>query len=250
MHKDNGQHQSITLVKANKFFYTLSPTLPSHFLAMGTITPFDIPLLNNKLSQYLSRSDLTRCVLVSKAWAGWFPPALWRDVDDILALTRQQEHIRIIRRISIRRGRAIRLQLADLRLQRLEFKSMLGGAHRTELRVLHVLERIPTLQHLQISLTLHLEHIHQQFIQTLEPLTCLESLSLTCPHIMKGMAIQQVLQLCRGLQCLALNLLGREHDIEEEEEQEYRDAKVAIEEMSEMRLCELTILRGSGGCHG
>lgn len=216
-------------------------------LAMGTINPFDIPLLNNKISQYLSRTDLTRCVLVSKTWAGWFSPALWRDVDcrngtpDILALTRQQEHIRIIRRISIRCERAIRLQLADLRLQRLEFKSVVGGAHRTELRVLSVLERIPTLQHLQISLTLDLDHIHQKFIRTLESLTCLESLSLTCPHVVNGMAIQQVLQLCCGLQCLALNLLGREHDIEEEEEQEYRDAKVAIEGMSEMRLCELTI---------
>ncbi|KAK3823154.1 MAG: hypothetical protein J3Q66DRAFT_330978 [Benniella sp.] len=213
---------------------------------MEKITPFDIPLLNNEICQYLSHKDLTRCVLVSKAWAGWFSPALWRELDchnktlDILILTRQQEHIRTVRNIPMECDRPMREQLARLRLQRLEIDEMSGSLSRPIVRTLRLLERIPTLQHLQITLPLDLDPIHQQWMRTIEALPCLESLTLECPQLVNGMVLLEILQACRGLQCLSLTLDGDDNEFEEEERQEYEDAREAIRRMPPMRLCELT----------
>ncbi|KAK3823155.1 MAG: hypothetical protein J3Q66DRAFT_437568 [Benniella sp.] len=181
---------------------------------MEKITPFDIPLLNNEISQYLSRKDLTRCVLVSKAWAGCFSPALWRDLDcrnntpDILILTRQQEHIRTMRRFPMECDKPTREQLASLRLQRLEIIEMSLNPFRPMIRILHLLERIPTLQHLQITLPLDIDHIHQQHFS--------------------------------DLGYLSLKFMGNEDELEEEDRKEYEDAREAIRRMPPMRLRELT----------
>jgi len=214
---------------------------------MEKITPFDIPLLNNEICQYLSRKDLTRCVLVSKAWAGWLSPALWRDLDyrnetpDTLILTRQQEHIRTVRNIPMECDRPVRELLACLRLQRLVVSEMSGSSFPPTIRTLRLLERIPTLQHLQINLPLDLDHIHQQWIRTIEALPCLESLTLECPRLVNGMVLLEVLQACRGLRYFSLTVDGYEDELEEEDRQEYRDAGAAIERMPEMRLCELVL---------
>ncbi|KAK3805023.1 MAG: hypothetical protein J3Q66DRAFT_393553 [Benniella sp.] len=49
--------------------------------AMGTITPFDISLLNNEVCQYLSHKDLASRVQDSATWRGWFTPKRWRELD-------------------------------------------------------------------------------------------------------------------------------------------------------------------------
>ncbi|KAF9343841.1 hypothetical protein BGX34_006317, partial [Mortierella sp. NVP85] len=212
---------------------------------MEKITPFDIPLLNNEICQYLSRKDLTRCVLVSKTWASQFSPVLWRDLDcsnktpGILAFTRQQDYIRTVCNIRIECNSIIREQLASLPLQRLEFDERSSGILRKQMRVMSVLERIPTLQHLKISLSLDYSTIHQQWIRTLEALPGLESLTLTCRRLMNGMALQKVLQACRGLRYLSVTLTGYDDELEEEDRQEYKEAREAIRSMPPMRLCEL-----------
>jgi len=134
----------------------------------------------------------------------------------------------------------VREQLAFLRLQRLEFEESPDGIIRKQMRVLSVLERIPTLQHLKISLSLDYSTIHQQWIRTLEALTCLESLTLTCHRVMDGMVLQKVLLACRRLRYLSLTLKGYKSELEEEDRQEYEDARAAIRRMPQMRLCELT----------
>ncbi|KAF9348487.1 hypothetical protein BGX34_002457 [Mortierella sp. NVP85] len=208
------------------------------------ITLFDIPLLNNEVCQYLSRKDLAHCVLASKAWANQFSPALWRNLDcryripDILTLTRRREHIRIVRHISMECESTVLEQLAFLRLQRLEFNKLSGGTSQKEIQVLHVLERIPTLQHLQISLTLDCNTMSQQWARTMEALPCMESLTLTCHRLVSGIVFQNVLQSCRGLQRLALELM---EDGNELERQEYKDVRAAIERMPEMHFCELIL---------
>jgi len=162
-------------------------TLP-HFdlcssrLIMKKITPFDIPILNNEICQYLSRKDLACCALASRAWAAWFTPTLWRDLNcryrmiDVPTFSRHREHIRVLRNVSMENGRAIRDQLPFLQLQRLEFgdNSNNYGVHRTEMRVLPALETISTLQHLQITLSLDRDNVFQQWIRTLKNLFYLE----------------------------------------------------------------------------
>ncbi|KAK3823160.1 MAG: hypothetical protein J3Q66DRAFT_138596 [Benniella sp.] len=215
---------------------------------MEKTTPFDIPLLNNEICQYLSPNDLARCVLVSKAWANWFTPTLWRDLDcnhttpDIPTLSRRREHIRIVRNISMKNAGAIREQLPFPNLYRLEFQDHSGndGVHRANNRFLLALEKASTLQHLQITLSLDLDHIHQQWIRTLQALTCLESLTLSCHQLVSGMVIQQILHLCLRLQRLSLRFSGCEDYLEDEDQLEYDDARTAIEKMPEMQLRELS----------
>jgi len=226
--------------------------LPHQLLAMEKITPFDIPLLNNEICQYLSREDLARCVLVSKVWSAWFFPALWRDLDcrnkkpDTLILTRQRGHIRGVRNISMECARVIREQLGTLDLRRLEFKKYFRGlgVHRAEIRVLPVLERITTLQHLQVSLSLDRDNIYQQWIRTLEALPHLESLCLTCVRFVEGKAIQGILTSCCRFVRLSLEFSDEDDGVQEEDEQEYRGTKAVIEQIPEMRLRELAFLSG------
>jgi len=145
-------------------------TFAHRFLAMEKITPFDIPLLNNEICQYLSHNDLACCIQVSKAWAVWFTPTLWRDIDcrsrqpAILAITRQQEHVRFVRNITMERIRPLLAQLPCTNLQSLDFAEAYGYTPicGDQLQVLQVLERIPTLRHLQISLALSDDNVFQQ----------------------------------------------------------------------------------------
>ena len=220
---------------------------------MEAITPFDIPLLNNEICQYLSREDLTRCVLVSKDWAAWFSPALWRDLDfrrsrtvDIHTLSRHWEHVRAVRNICMWKAGTIRELLPLLRLQRLDFdgSSDRGGVHLTEIRVLPVLEKMSTLQHLRISLELDRDNIYQQWIRTLEALPHLKSLILKCQQFLRGKVILDFLQKCHRLERLSLYLSGVVDYNEEEDRQEYRDAKAEMKRMPEMRLCELSLCSG------
>ncbi|KAK3823161.1 MAG: hypothetical protein J3Q66DRAFT_330988 [Benniella sp.] len=219
---------------------------------MEKTTPFDIPLLINEICQYLSRKDLTRCVLVSKTWAAWFTPTLWRDLDcgrvipDALTFSGQREHIRVMRGFPMWISRTTRELLPSLHLQRLEFRDSSGipNTHRAEIRVLPLLERIPTLQHLQISLSLGHDNVCQQWIQTLAGLSRLESLSLKCDEFVDGKVIQDILRLCHRLERLSLDIPKDEYDMEEENRQEYRDTKTVIERMPEMRLRELSFPSG------
>ncbi|KAF9343756.1 hypothetical protein BGX34_006411, partial [Mortierella sp. NVP85] len=124
---------------------------------------------------------------------------------------------------------------------RLEFKDMSKGEYRAEIRALHVLEQIPTLQHLHITLSLDRDHIHQQWVRTLKALPRLESLTLTCHRLVNGIHLQEVLQACCGLQSLSLKLLARQKELEQRDRQMYKDTRAAIERMPEMRLRELVL---------
>ncbi|KAF9364081.1 hypothetical protein BGX34_002583 [Mortierella sp. NVP85] len=201
------------------------------------ITPFDIPLLNNEICQFLSRKDLAHCVQVSKAWAAWFIPALWRDLDrpDILTSTRQQEHIQGVRCISMRQMGPILALQSCTNLQRLDFKDSGGD----QLQVLQVLGKISTLRHLQIGLFLEDDNICQQWIRVLEALPRLESLILTSGQLVDGKFIQKMLQLCIGYKRLAFTFTDEETSVRNE--QDYQDTRAAIERMPNMQLRELSL---------
>ncbi|KAK3823166.1 MAG: hypothetical protein J3Q66DRAFT_397632 [Benniella sp.] len=215
---------------------------------MEKVTPFDIPLLINEICQYLSREDLKHCMLVSKAWAAWFASVLWRDLDcgrktpDIPTLRRQQEHIQIVRNISMRDIRDSGERLPFSQLRRLEFKneSSEDGAHFTEIRVLPLLEGVTSLQHLKITLSLEHDSICRQFIRTLELLPHLQSLSLGCKRFIDGKVIQDILRVCHRLERLSLRFSGSERHATQEDRQGYMDTRAEIERMPEMRLCELS----------
>ncbi|KAK3823163.1 MAG: hypothetical protein J3Q66DRAFT_366347 [Benniella sp.] len=217
---------------------------------MKKITPFDFPLLNNEICQYLSRKDLACCALVSKAWAAWFLPTLWRDLNcryrmiDVPTFSRHREHIRVLRNVSMENGRAIRDQLPFLQLQRLEFgdNSNNNGVHRTEMRALPALETISALQHLQITLSLDRDNVFQQWIRTLKNPLYLESLTLSCEQFLDGKVVLGVLRACQRLERLSLRLSGREIHTDEEDRQQYVETRAEIERMPEMQLRELSFI--------
>ncbi|KAF9364074.1 hypothetical protein BGX34_002576 [Mortierella sp. NVP85] len=222
------------------------------------ITPFDIPLLNNEICQYLTHQDLACCVQVSKAWAAWFAPTLWRDLDcqkslpDAYTLARQQEHVKIVRNIAMKSVEPVLAQLPCMNLQRLDFMENENylDIRPVQLQVLPVLEKIPTLRHLQITLALDSDSACRQWIRVLEAHPHLESLSLKSVQFVDGMVFQKILQLCSGYERLSFcltrketiteGLRANEPNTQEINEQGYRDAKTAIERMPEMRVRELS----------
>ncbi|KAF9364073.1 hypothetical protein BGX34_002575 [Mortierella sp. NVP85] len=212
------------------------------------MTPFDIPLLNNGICQYLSPKDLARCVQVSKAWSDWFTPALWRDLDCHIRLpyvyvhtfARQQEQVRTMRNITMTQAGSVFAQAPCTNLQRLEFKDEEFRSIRSaQLRVLRILEKMSTLRHLQIKLALNGDRICQQWIRALEALHHLESLSLTSVF-MDGKIFQKILPLCTRYKRLALYISKEEVHLQKVNKQEYLDAKAAIERIPEMQLRELS----------
>ncbi|KAF9361561.1 hypothetical protein BGX34_007070, partial [Mortierella sp. NVP85] len=215
---------------------------------MSKVTPFDIPLLINAICRHLSREDLKYCMLVSKAWSTWSASVLWRDLNcerktpDIPTLRRYQEHIQIVRNITMWSIRDSGGRLPFPHVQRLEFKddSSEDGVHRTEIRVLPLLEGITSLQHLKITLSLDRDNIYRQFVRTLESLPQLESLILGCKRFIDGKVIQDILRLCQRLERLSLSFSGSERHITEEDRQEFIDTRAEIQKMPEMRLCELS----------
>ncbi|KAF9361560.1 hypothetical protein BGX34_007069 [Mortierella sp. NVP85] len=215
---------------------------------MSKVTPFDIPLLINAICRHLSCEDLKYCMLVSKAWSTWSASVLWRDLNcerktpDIPTLRRHQEHIRIVQNITMWSIRDSGERLPFPHVQRLEFKddSSEDGIHRTEIRVLPLLEGITSLQHLKITLSLDRDNIYRQFVRTLESLPQLESLSLRCQWFIDGKVIQDILRVCHRLECLSLVFLGKDRHITEEDRQEFIDTRVEIQKMPEMRLRELS----------
>jgi hypothetical protein len=218
---------------------------------MEKITPFDIPLLNNEICQYLSLKDLTRCVQVSKAWTDWFSPALWRDLDCHIRLpyvyvdtfARQQEHVRTMRNITMTQAGSVFAQVPCTSLQRLDFMQSEGhkDVRRSQLPVLRLLEKMPTLRHLQIVLALDHDNTYRYWIRALEAMPHLESLGLKCDALVNGKVVQQVLSLCTGLKGLSLRLWGSPIFVQKKDLQEYRQAQEMVETMSDMQLLELSL---------
>jgi hypothetical protein len=62
---------------------------------------------------------------------------------------------------------------------------------------------------------------------------------------MDGKVIPRILQLCHRCRRLTLRFSTEIGYIEEGDTQEYKDARAAIEEMPEMRLCELSCCSGN-----
>lgn len=215
---------------------------------MEKITPFDIPLLQEEICHYLTRKDLYRCTLVSKAWFAWFSPILWRDLDDsrkipsVDALTRWRNHIRTA---SLSASGPVCNQLPFLHLDRLELVDNYEPSH-VMLRVLKALQGISTLRHLKISLQLDSELVYQQWIRTLPSLSHLEGLDLIFNRFVNGRVIQGTLSQCHTYDYLRLGYsavlaVQRTSRIQIEEERKiYRAAKAAIRRIPEMNLRELS----------
>ncbi|KAK3823129.1 MAG: hypothetical protein J3Q66DRAFT_330929 [Benniella sp.] len=217
---------------------------------MEKITPFDIPLLNNEICQYLSLKDLARCVQVSKAWYDWFSPALWRDLDCHIRLpyvyldtfARHQEHVRTMRNMTMKQAGSVFAQVRCTNLQRLEFMQdeEYKDVRRSQLPVLRSLEKMPTLRHLQIVLALDHDNTYKYWIRALEAMPHLESLGLKFEESVDGWVIQRMLHLCHGLQCLSVGLMGYQRGVQAKGLREYKDAKATVETMPEMQLRELS----------
>ncbi|KAI8354312.1 hypothetical protein B0O80DRAFT_508128 [Mortierella sp. GBAus27b] len=55
--------------------HVMSTQDPSH-----TKSPLTIPEIRSLITQYLTVHDLTRCILVCRAWKEWYIPLIWRDI--------------------------------------------------------------------------------------------------------------------------------------------------------------------------
>ncbi|KAI8599015.1 hypothetical protein EDD21DRAFT_355849 [Dissophora ornata] len=187
---------------------------------------FDIPLLKDGVTQYLSKRDLTHCVLTCKEWFEWFTPTLWSTVDfshislitpeELSALSRHQDHV-----------------LSIMGLQR--YMAQFSDAQR-QFRNLQSLYYTPSwASPLEDSVLLVFS------------LPRLRKLDLTCYQIASSIAVQQIIQTCSRFECLRLNLgngirtPGNGWDIGEEEREQCKSVQVTMEQMEDSQIRELGI---------
>jgi hypothetical protein len=103
-----------------------------------------------------------------------------------------------------------------------------------------MLESIQTLRCLKISLALHHDDVFRQWIRTLQVLPFLKQLELSCHQFVGGRALQEFLQQCHRLESLELGFAGNNPNVDQEDQDELRAAKAAIEKMPVMQLRRLS----------
>ncbi|KAF9356904.1 hypothetical protein BGX34_009702 [Mortierella sp. NVP85] len=219
------------------------------------ISVFDIPLLKDRVTQYLSPQDLSRCVLVSRSWFDWFTPPLWRTVDyanckiispeGLAALTRHQDFVQTI--LAFHKYLPCRpvSHKPPRNLQTLEHSpswTTLDG----DLTLLNLVKAMPTLKSLTLTLTLSNEEVHKRLIDTLFSLPRLHKFDLTCHYKTSSNTIQQVIRACSRFEYLRLSLGGMMptgtclDDCDNDPEQ-YNIAKRAMDQMPDTQIRELSI---------
>ncbi|KAF8925838.1 hypothetical protein BGZ58_000431 [Dissophora ornata] len=178
---------------------------------------FDIPLLQDGVTQHLTRRDLARCALVSKEWSAWFTPALWRcfnfayrgtaatSQEGLSILSRHRLHIQTLKGFE---NYANTLTLDELpvfpNLVALECVSNIF--YLFEHSLIQVVNDTPSLQTLSAVFSYFQEITQEQFLKMLESHPNLSSLDLTWYNLDQTPPIQQIIQACSNYESLRLNL--------------------------------------------
>ncbi|KAG0200499.1 hypothetical protein BGX28_006450 [Mortierella sp. GBA30] len=116
--------------------------------------------------------------------------------------------------------------------------SVQGGvnAARVDLRLVKLLDSVPLLRDLTITLSLDNTDVYRQFLLSLQTLSHLNRLELVCNEYVNPLHIQQVLNACRQCEILNLKFQGNDTFKGAEEAEEYVLAKIAMEQMQDMAV--------------
>ncbi|KAI7826195.1 hypothetical protein BC939DRAFT_475887 [Gamsiella multidivaricata] len=230
---------------------------------MEKLSIFDVPLLKDEVTQYLSNRDLAHCSCVSKKWSTWFMPTLWRTLDfgssdfNECTLQKHHDHVKTILRLSI-----ARLAIDDFLLSNLWSLEVFSPRHVSggysilmEMSSLRLfLGTTPTvLRTLKLELWLIDLSVRKQLLKVLQRLPQLEELDLTSRRFLYPLFILQLFQACSNLDSLILRvrschtILYEDEYLPEALRKQDESTNRDMEQMPETQLRELGLYVPSFG---
>ncbi|KAG0354593.1 hypothetical protein BG005_006337 [Podila minutissima] len=118
------------------------------------------------------------------------------------------------------------------------YRSTQGGvnAARVDLRLVLLLQSVPLLQNLTITLALDNSDVFQHFLASLQSLTHLRTLKMACNEYVNPTHIQRVINACRQCEELDFSFSGVDSFKGIEETEEYEQAKIDMEGMGDLAV--------------
>ncbi|KAG0266760.1 hypothetical protein BGZ95_003008 [Linnemannia exigua] len=237
---------------------------------------FDDAVIRAELAKYLTLRDMANLCLTSKQSFDWFVPHLWHtrafytNLKDIPGLKRYQKYVKVIQDLAINLAVESRDFWAFPNLQSVEFVPQSTGlfrgytgfgsynsayshhtfgglpqggvnAARVDLRLVLLLQSMPLLQDLTITLALDNSDVFQHFFASLQSLTQLRSLKMTCNEYVNPTHIQRVIHACRQCEELDFSFSGGDSFKGVEEKEEYEQAKLDMEVMEDLAVKTLKL---------
>lgn len=228
---------------------------------------FDDAVIRTELAKYLTPHNLTNLCLTSKRYFDWFVPHLWHtrtfhtQFKLIPGLKRYQQYVKVIKDLSIKLAVESRDYWDFPNLQSVQFVPQSSGfgfgypaysqfgygvqgnvnAARVDLRLVLLLQSVPRLQDFTITLALDNSDVFHHFLVSLQSLSHLRTLRMTCNEYVNPTHIQRVIQACRQCEELDLNFTGDDSFKGIEEKEEYEQAKIDMEGMEDLAVKTLKL---------
>ncbi|KAF8984295.1 hypothetical protein BGZ46_008383 [Entomortierella lignicola] len=204
---------------------------------------FDIPHLNERVTQYLTRKEIFHCTLTSKQWSNWFIPALWNRIDavsdkcDLLTLARHHDHVRSITNYNSNSVPNIITLASFPNLNSLQYFFEQSSSLVKSKRLEHI-SKLPSLRKLDIHMSDQLQCATKEFLQLLASIPTLRQLEVTASGMPSILFLPQLLETCRLYDSLSLNFsfvktIG--------ESEELLNVDIAIWQVGELNLRDLTL---------
>ncbi|KAF9955910.1 hypothetical protein BGZ70_010075 [Mortierella alpina] len=237
---------------------------------------FGDAVIRAELVKYLTPRDMANLCRTSKQSFDWFVPYLWHtrafytNLKHIPGLERYRQYVKVIKDLAINLAVESRDFWAFPNLQSVQFvqhstgifrnstgfgsynlpvaayshhqhafgSSPPGGvnAARVDLRLVLLLQSAPLLQDLTITLALDNSDVFQAFIVSLQSLTQLRVLKMTCNEYVNPTHIQRVIHACRQCEELDFRFSGVDSFKGIEEQREYEQAKIDMERMEDLAV--------------
>ncbi|KAG0277363.1 hypothetical protein BGZ96_002893 [Linnemannia gamsii] len=239
---------------------------------------FDDAVIRAELVKYLTPRNMTNLCLTCKQSFDWFVPHLWHtrafytNLKNIPGLKRYQQYVKVIEDLAINLAVESRDFWAFPNLQSVEFVqhsvgqyrgysgfgsyntpvpsysqhafgSSIGGvnAARVDLRLVLLLRSVPLLQDLTITLALDNSDVFQHFLASLQSLTQLRTLKMTCNEYVNPTHIHRVIHASRRCEELDFSFSGVDSFKGIEEREEYEQARIDMEGMEDLAVKTLKL---------
>ncbi|GJJ74263.1 hypothetical protein EMPS_06621 [Entomortierella parvispora] len=220
---------------------------------------FDDAVIRAELIKHLTPRNILHLCCTSKKAFDLFIPHLWHtrrfytNLKNIPGLKRYQKHVKVIKDLSIDLAVESRDFWSFPNLQSVQFVQQSAGhfraysssgnvnTARVDLRLVLLLKTVPLLQNLTITLALDNSDVFQHFLASLQSLTHLQKLKMTCTEYVNPTHIQKVINACRQCEGLYLTFSGADSFKGIEEKEEYEQAKIDMEEMGDLAVKTLKL---------
>ncbi|KAF9578756.1 hypothetical protein BGW38_005292 [Lunasporangiospora selenospora] len=242
-------------------------------------------VIRAELVRHLTPHNVACLSCTSKQYFDWFIPHLWHtrefhvNLKNIQGLKRYQKYVKVINNFSINLAVESRDFWDFPNLQTLHFvqqaaihygnfyggqnlfgttfgapagpkiyTSSIGNvnAARVDLRLVLLLQSVPLLQDLTITLALDNSDVFRHFLSSVQSLKFLKKLRITCAEYVNPTHIQRVLSACRQCEELELDFTGVDTFKGIEELEEYEQAKIDMAGLEEMAVKKLKLRTSLG----